>query len=151
VVIPLTSALYPVLGQPPHLAHILTVVHALKEFDAVTLCVMDKDAIIKASYAKQLFEKVFDYTDAVDVILDKSNFDEDVILPHQFEKYDTILVTDNYRYAHLLSYGVEKVKMMPRLIGINDAFFMKAFHQSMALDRLNMNMTIKPIKNRRKT
>lgn len=142
----MTTALYPILAQPPHFGHIASALFALKDADHVIFCVQESNLVASsASMVKslELFDRI---TDKFSVISHKADFDVLTFLPADLPEHDYIITTSNERFVYLLSCGIENVRMVPRLFGFEDAFMMRAYQQGLALDSLRQRAKLHSIK-----
>lgn len=135
----MTTVLYPVLAQPPHMGHVGAAINALEDADHVIMCVQETNLMInhRSTVATlKLLEKI---TDKISVTSHEADFSFITKLPKDLPPFDQIVTTNNDMYVHLMSCGIENVVLIPKLLGYEDTYMMHAFNQGLALDSLRLN------------
>ena len=141
----MTTALYPILAQPPHFGNIAAALFALEDADHVIFCVQESNLVASSTSMVKTLELFSRITDKFSVISHIADFDIITSLPKDLPTHDYIITTSNERFVYLLSCGIENVKMVPRLFGFEDAFMMRAYQQGLALDSLRQRARLHPV------
>ncbi len=142
----MTTALYPILGQPVHMGNVAAGLFALKEADHVIFCVRDTGIVVSSTSVVAMLNLFDNITDKFSVVKHKADFYAVQALPKDLPEHDYIITPDNELYVYLLSCGIEHVKLVPKLFGFEDAFMMRAYQQGLALDSLRQRAKLLPIK-----
>ena len=138
----MTTALYPILAQPPHMGHIGAAINALEEADHVIFCIRETNLSVNYKSMMATLKLIEKITDKFSVVSHPADFDMITHLPDDLPLFDYLIVTSNDTYVHLLSCGIENIRLIPKLLGYEDVYMLHAFTQGLALDSLRLNSVV---------
>ena len=71
----MTTAIFPIRGQPPHIGHVLTIVSLYAQYDKVIVHVADlEDQFLPITNVVDTFKKIFKYMPNLQVVSSKGLF-----------------------------------------------------------------------------
>ena len=109
----MTTAIFPVRAQPPHLGHILTIVKIYGDYDKIIIHVFDMDEEIPARDVADVFSRIYQYMSKIEVIVSKEGF--------RFRKrfddlpyFDVIVSGNRVVLDNVLNNSSHAVRFVPR-------------------------------------